>query len=87
MPARGVVRELDRPAANWGYPVMLYTDNGPEYISPTLAEWAEMHAVKLDFIRPGKPTQNAFMERFERNYRTELSDFYLFKTLNGAGIY
>lgn len=52
-------------------------------------EWAlclrgesEVEAVKLEFIQPGKPTQNAFIERFNRTYRTEILDFYLFRTLN-----
>ncbi|HAG1883052.1 TPA: IS3 family transposase [Salmonella enterica] len=82
LPALRVVRVLDRIAANSGYPVMLRMDNGPEFISLALAEWAEQHAVKLEFIRPGKPTQNAFIERFNRTYRTEILDFYLFRTLN-----
>jgi putative transposase len=51
-----VVRVLDRIAANRGYPVMLRMDNGPEFISLALAEWAEKHAVKLEFIQSGKPT-------------------------------
>lgn len=70
LPALRVVRVLDRIAANRGYPVMLRMDNGPEFISLALAEWAEKHAVKLEFIQPGKPTQNAFIERFNRTYRT-----------------
>jgi len=82
LPALRVVRVLDRIAANRGYPVMLCMDNGPEFILLALAEWAEKHAVKLEFIQPGKPTQNAFIERFNRTYRTEILDFYLFKTLN-----
>lgn len=82
LPALRVVRVLDRIAANRGYPVMLRMDNGPEFISLALAEWAEQHAVKLEFIQPGKPTQNAFIERFNRTYRTEILDFYLFRTLS-----
>lgn len=77
-----MVRVLDRIAANRGYPAMLRMDNGPGFISLVLAEWAEKHAVKLEFIQPGKPTQNAFIERFNRTYRTEILDFYLFRTLN-----
>lgn len=49
------------------------------------AQWAEEHGVLLEFIKPGKPTQNAFIERFNRTYRTEILDFYLFRTLNEAG--
>ena len=59
LPALRVVRVLNRIASNRGYPVMLRMDNGPEFISLALAEWAEKHAVKLEFIQPGKPTQNA----------------------------
>lgn len=61
---------------------MLRMDNGPEFISLALAEWAKKHAVKLEVIQPGEPTQNAFIERFNRTYRTEILDFYLFRTLN-----
>ncbi|WP_420299874.1 IS3 family transposase [Edwardsiella tarda] len=82
LPALRVVRVLDSIAANRGYPAMLRMDNGPEFISLALAEWAEIHAAKLEFIQPSKPTQNAFIERFNRTYRTEILDFYLFRTLN-----
>ncbi|EMG9189132.1 TPA: transposase [Morganella morganii] len=57
-------------------------DNGPELISLTLAHWAEEHGVILEFMKPRKPTQNAFIERFNRTYRTEILNFYLFRTLN-----
>jgi len=49
-------------------------DNGPELISLTLAQWAEEHGATLEFIKPGKPTQNAFIERFNRTYQTEILD-------------
>lgn len=81
LPAPRVVRVLIRIAANRGYPVMLRMDNGPEFIFLALAERAERDAVKLAFIQPGKPTQTAFIERFNRTYRTEILDFYLFRTL------
>lgn len=71
LPALRVVRVLDRIAANRGYPVMLRMDNGPEFISLALAEWAEKHAVKLEFIQPGKPTQNGFIESFNGRFRDE----------------
>ena len=45
-------------------------------------QWAEEHAVAQELISPGKPMQNAFIERFNRTYRTEILDFYLFRTLN-----
>lgn len=84
IPAQRVVRVLDRIVANRGYPLKMRMENGPELVSLTLAQWAEEHGVTLEFIRPGKPTQNAFIERFNRTYRTEILDFYLFRTLNQA---
>lgn len=66
IPAQRVVRVLARIVANRGYPLKMRMDNGPELVSLTLAQWAEEHGVMLEFIRPGKPTQNAFIERFNR---------------------
>ena len=66
IPAQRVVRVLGRIVANRGYPLKMRMDNGPELVSLTLAQWAEEHGVMLEFIRPGKPTQNAFIERFNR---------------------
>lgn len=61
---------------------MLRMDNDPEFISLAPAEWAEKHSVKPEFIQQGNLTQNAFIERFNRTYRTEILDFYLFRMLN-----
>lgn len=82
IPAQRVIRVLDRIVANRGYPLKIRMDNGPELVSLTLAQSAEEHGVQLEFIKPGKPTQNTFIERFNRTYRTEILDFYLFITLN-----
>lgn len=57
-------------------------DNGPEFISMALTDWAEQHQVKLEFIQPGTPTQNAYVERFNRTYRDEILNMYVFRTLN-----
>ncbi|WP_373332800.1 IS3 family transposase [Vibrio porteresiae] len=81
LPAQRVIRVLERVIAWRGYPEKLRMDNGPEFISTTLATWAEEHDVQLEFIQPGKPTQNSYVERFNRTYRTEILDMYVFKTL------
>ena len=79
--AERVCRVLDRISEWRGYPQAIRVDNGPEFISATLAGWAEDHQVKLKFIQPGKPTQNAYVERFNRSFRTEVLDYYIFDSL------
>ncbi len=81
LPAERVVRVLERVASWRGYPQKLRLDNGPEMISIALAEWAEEKGVSLEFIRPGKPMQNGFIERFNRSYREAVLDMYLFRSL------
>lgn len=81
LPSARVIRVLDRIASWRGYPEKLRMDNGPELVSIKLADWAEKNEVKLDFIKPGKPTQNSYIERFNRTYRNEVLDFYIFSSL------
>jgi putative transposase len=81
IPAARVVRVLDMLALWRGYPKQLRLDNGPELISQTLADWAVEHDVALAFIQPGKPAQNAFIERFNRTYREAVLDAFLFHTV------
>ncbi|MCB9472805.1 MAG: IS3 family transposase [Candidatus Delongbacteria bacterium] len=81
LPAPRVVRTLDRLAARRGYPRQVRMDNGPEFVSNAMAEWAVDHAVQLEFIQPGKPTQNSLVERFNRSFREEVLDFHVFETL------
>ena len=79
--AERVVAALDRAATWRGYPQKLRVDNGPELTSAKLATWAEQHGVTLEFIKPGRPMQNGFIERFNRTYRTEVLDVFVFKHL------
>ena len=80
--AERVTRVLDRVVVWRGYPSKLRMDNGPELISTTLADWAEAHTIELEFIQPGKPTQNSYIERFNRTYRDEVLNMYVFKILS-----
>lgn len=84
IPVQWVVRVLDWIVVNRGFPLKMRMYNGAELISQTLVLWAEEHDLVLDFIKPGKPTLNAFIERFYRMYRTEILYFYLFRYLNGV---
>ena len=79
--AERVVSALERVATWRGYPHKLRVDNGPELTSVKLATWAEQHGVTLEFIKPGRPMQNGFIERFNRTYRTEVLDMFVFKHL------
>jgi len=82
--AERVVRILERIVAERGYPQAIRVDNGPEFISFTLATWAEKHHVQLKFIQPGKPTQNSYIERFNRSFRYEVLSYYVFDSINQA---
>jgi putative transposase len=81
LPAQCVIRVLDQLTAERGYPQMIRSDNGPEFISQTLADWVQEHQLIWDFIEPGKPAQNALIERFNRTYREDVLDAYWFDTL------
>ena len=82
LPAKRVIRVLDRVASERGYPAKLRMDNGPEFTSIHIAGWAETHGVELEFIQPGKPMQNGFIERFNRTYREEVLDMYVFNRIS-----
>jgi putative transposase len=71
LPGPRVVRALDRLAELKGLPESIRVDNGPEFISKVLDEWAYRNGVKLDFIRPGKPTENCYAESFHSRFRDE----------------
>ena len=81
MPATFVTAQLDKWCAIHGYPEMIRTDNGPEFISTHFQQWAKQHNIQLRPIQPGKPAQNAFIERFNRTYRGDVLDANQFSSL------
>jgi putative transposase len=71
IPARRVVEVLDRIAIERGLPKTIRVDHGTEFTSKVLDQWAYENGVELDFTRPGKPTDNAFIESFNGRVRQE----------------
>jgi putative transposase len=84
LPAARVIRSLDMIAKHRGYPNNIRVDNGPEFISTALQLYCEKHHINLQYIQPGKPTQNAYVERNNGSMRREVLDAYLFTSLPQA---
>lgn len=79
-----VARALDRVANERGYPEGIICDNGTEYTSIAMDRWAFRTNVKLNFIQPGKPIQNAFIESFNAIFRNECLNLHWFESLESA---
>lgn len=77
-----VVKALERTTLIYGLPKMIKVDNGPEFISKELDLWAYSKGVKLDFSRPGRPTDNAFIESFNARVRQECLNQHWFLSLH-----
>jgi putative transposase len=84
LPAERVVRSLNQIIEWRGQPRAIRVDNGPEYVSGTLMAWAEKRGVRLEYIQPGKPQQNAYIERYNRTVRGEWLGQYIFETIEEA---
>lgn len=82
LPALRVIRVLQAIQEVRPLPQMIRVDNGPEFISHKLDAWCRQHNITLHHIQPGKPTQNAYVERFNGNMRRELLDANVFITLD-----
>ena len=76
-----VVRTLNRLKQERGIPRFLFCDNGSEFTSQAMDLWAYQNGVKIDFSRPGKPTDNAFVESFNGTFRAECLNTCWFVTL------
>lgn len=81
LPSVRITDVLDQLMLMHGKPLRLRCDNGPEFIADTLREWCDQHGILLQFIQPGKPNQNAYIERFNRSFREEILDAWVFVSL------
>lgn len=81
IPSARLIRVLSRLIDCYGPPDAIRLDNGPEMISDAFTEWAAAKGISIRYIQPGRPNQNAFIERFNRTYRTEVLDAHLFANL------
>jgi len=82
IPAETLVNSLQRLMLERGKPLVIRTDNGPEFISKTFQDFCKTKAITIQYIQPGKPSQNAYIERFNRTYREDILDAYLFNSIN-----
>ena len=77
-----LVRIFEQIHNDHGLPQVLRTDNGPEFLGEQFIQWAAPAGMAIQYIQPGKPNQNAYIERFNRTYREELLDQLLFGSLD-----
>lgn len=82
LPALRVIRALEQIIEWRGQPKVLRCDNGPEYLSGTLTAWAQSRGIRIDYIQPGKPQQNAYVERYNRTVRYDWLNQSLFDELD-----
>jgi putative transposase len=82
LPSERVIRSLDQVIEWRGVPTAIRCDNGPEYISATTVEWARKRGIRIDFIQPGNPQQNAYVERYNRTVRYDWLAHHLFETVD-----
>ena len=81
IPSLRVIRVMEQLIELHGKPAALRLDNGSELTSIAFTEWCAARGIELRFIQPGKPDQNAFIERFNKTYRDEVLDAYVFDSI------
>lgn len=85
-PALGVVQVLKRAIEEHGRPDKVRVDNGPEFLALDFTRWCEAQGIGIQYIQPGKPMQNGFIERFNRTYRQDILDAHLFEEISQVRI-
>lgn len=81
LPSSKVICQLGQLIEWRGKPEKIRVDNGPEFIAEKMKDYCRKNNIELEFIQPGKPTQNSLIERFNRTFRTEFLSVYLFENL------
>lgn len=84
--SKRIIRTLERVILDRGKPNIIRTDNGPEFTSKDLELWTKDNEIQIQFIQPGRPMQNGYIERFNRIYRESILDAYLFFELEQVRI-
>jgi putative transposase len=82
LPAARVIRVLEQLKDSRQLPTQIRVDNGPEFVSAKLQAWCDTHHINLQFIQPGRPMQNGYVERFNGSFRKEILDAYTFGSLD-----
>lgn len=81
IPAQKLIGAMKRAIHENGKPVKVRVDNGPEFISSDFVEWCAKENIVIQYIQPGKPMQNGYIERFNRTFREDILDAYLFEDI------
>jgi putative transposase len=84
LPSQRIIRALDQIIEWRGTPQAIRSDNGSEMCSGEFQAWAQLRGIRLLYIQPGKPTQNAYVERWNRTVRNEWLDAHLFESIDHA---
>lgn len=87
LPSRRVIMELNKLVEWRGKPEKIRSDNGPEFIAEAVKKWCVDQQIEWQYIQPGKPTQNSLIERFNRTFRQDVLDSFMFENLSQAREY
>ena len=81
MPAIPLVSHLKQTIEIYGRPLEMRVDNGPKFLSKLFVEFCQTEGIEINYIQPGKPSQNGYVERFNKTFREDVLDAYLFRNI------